>query len=257
MTTIRFGLLSAVILTPFRLAAQQADTVTLNVGSPLVDGRMYKPHSAAVTTSLVRNDTVLQSRKFTISLHVTTRNAIPAFQVLYDYPDDPSAKSEVILDLRTLALVHLDDRDSRGRVLVADVDGRHVTGEFRAAQDSAVEHLDFTLDVPSYYFPFLDAGINATTLVRAERAFTLPTFGFASSDRRTDWHTYRVAARDTLRVRGRRLDAWVIEENWHGRYATRKIWITKELPYLPLVETHYPDGSVLRYEATLLREFEK
>ena len=156
-----------------------------------------------------------------------------------------------MLDLKTLAQVHREERDGRGNVLMADVNGAHVTGRTQSGRDAESVVFDFTLDTPSYFFPFLDAAVNATVPHDGE-IFKIPTFDF--STRRREWHTYRVSGRDHIRVKGRKVDAWIIEEDGQVHYKVRKIWLIKEPPYFPLDLRYLPDGSVRRAEQALVRE---
>ncbi len=47
-------------LLPSTVVAQAKDTVTLNVGDARVDGRVYKPHLAAVTLSVTKDGKVIE-----------------------------------------------------------------------------------------------------------------------------------------------------------------------------------------------------
>jgi len=134
---------------------------------------------------------------------------------------------------------------------MADVNGAHVTGRTQSGRDAESVVFDFTLDTPSYFFPFLDAAVNATVPHDGE-IFKIPTFDF--STRRREWHTYRVSGRDHIRVKGRKVDAWIIEEDGQVHYKVRKIWLIKEPPYFPLDLRYLPDGSVRRVEQALVRE---
>jgi hypothetical protein len=138
---------------------------------------------------------------------------------LFEVPD---IQIETVLDLKTLAQVHREERDGRGNVLMADVNGAHVTGRTQSGRDAESVVFDFTLDTPSYFFPFLDAAVNATV--------------------------------PDIRVKGRKVDAWIIEEDGQVHYKVRKIWLIKEPPYFPLDLRYLPDGSVRRVEQALVRE---
>jgi len=105
---------------------------------------------------------------------------------------------------------------------MADVNGAHVTGRTQSGRDAESVVFDFTLDTPSYFFPFLDAAVNATV--------------------------------PDIRVKGRKVDAWIIEEDGQVHYKVRKIWLIKEPPYFPLDLRYLPDGSVRRVEQALVRE---
>lgn len=230
------------------------DTVTLNVGSSSVDGRaLYKSHLATFVDSVTKDGVVVRMSRSTLDKFATRRNGVPVLRLLMEpSTEDPGSglHSETVLNMQTLALIHREERDDTGRILFADVDGAHVTGGAQPGRDAPMEALDFTLDTPSYFFPFLDAVANAMTL-RDGESLKFPSFDFAT--RKTHWHTYRVAGRDRIVVGRHRVNAWIIEETGQTAYTSRKIWLIKEPPYFPLDLRYLPDGSVRRIEQTLLR----
>jgi enamine deaminase RidA (YjgF/YER057c/UK114 family) len=244
------------------------DTVILKIGSSPVDGRaLYKSHLATFVDSVTKDGVVVRMTRSTLDKFATQRNGVPVFRLLMEPSTEargPGLRAETVLNRQTLALIHREERDDSGRVLVADVDGAHITGLLRSAPDApsevldvdnrhsqSGESLDFTLDTPSYFLPFLDAVANAMTL-RADETLQFPSFDFSS--RKTQWHTYRVTGRDRIIVGGHRVDAWVIEEDGQSGYTLRKIWLIKVPPYFPLDLRYLPDGSVRRIEQTLVRE---
>jgi hypothetical protein len=236
---------------PCLLGAQPQDTVNLYVGNPSVDGRIYQPHVAAVVVSTVKNDRVVQTVKYRSRTFLTTRMGIPVCVVTSEpYADSPDQKlrGEVVLNQRTMALIHIEQQDGSGRSLVANVDGRHVTGTLKRAEDSTSAPFDFTLDSESYYFPFLDAAVGATPM-HIGQVYRAPTFGFGDGQRKTEWHTVRLTKRDSVTVLGKTSYAWLLEDTGP---LPQRIWITDEPPYLPLVLTPAPDGSTRRFESALL-----
>jgi hypothetical protein len=72
-------------------------------------------------------------------------------------------------------------------------------------------------------------GVNAVDLHGGE-VFRIPTFDLLT--RKTEWHNYRVAGRDTVLVKKRKVSAWIIEEENQPRYKLRKIWLIQEPPFL-------------------------
>jgi enamine deaminase RidA (YjgF/YER057c/UK114 family) len=230
------------------------DAVTLNVGSSTVDGRaIYKSHLANFVDSVTKDGVVLRMSRSTLDKFATRRNGVPVFRLLMEPSTEnpgPALHSETVLNLQTLELIHREERDESGRILLADVSGTHVTGGAQPGRGAPMEALDFTLETPSYFSPFLDAVANAMTLREGE-SLKFPSFDFAT--RKTQWHTYRVAGRDRIIVSGHRVKAWVIEEDGQTAYTSRKIWLIKEPPYFPLDLRYLPDGSVRRIEQTLVR----
>ena len=256
MRAIRLAVVLAITaIAPLTLEAQ-GDTITLTVGHPSVNGRVYKDHLAGVEVAVMKDGAVLRKSDYTNDTHVRQVNGRSVFAVVSESAPDAGVKGfrlETDLDLRTLALVRREDRFADGRHLVYDVDGAHLTGTEVGAGGKDTTRVDVTLETPSYLFAFLDAAVGATP-IKAGQIFRIPTFDLAPARRVTEWHTYRVAAREPIKSRdGRTLQAWVIAEDSTPRYRSRKIWLTHEAPYLPRIETAMLDGSVQVFESWLMK----
>jgi enamine deaminase RidA (YjgF/YER057c/UK114 family) len=246
------GLSSKNATAALELVVAVPDTITLAVGSPLMDGtRLYKSHLATMTQSTSKDGVTSQSRSFRMDKFVIQKDGVTAFRLLIDSVpggNDPKFHSETILNLQNMALVYRTEVTVGGLNRVFEVDGAHVTGHEQTGQET--KPIDFTNEIPSFYAPFLDAAVNAINLHGGE-IFRIPTFDLLT--RKTEWHNYRVAGRDTVLVKKRKVSAWIIEEENQPRYKLRRIWLIKEPPFFPLDLTYLPDGSIRRVEQTLVR----
>ncbi|HKW11326.1 MAG TPA: hypothetical protein VJO33_13170 [Gemmatimonadaceae bacterium] len=254
----RSAMASAIVVMASTVAAAQpphmaaADTIVLPVGSASVDGTIYRDHEAAVVIRVLRDGAVVRTQRFINQTFATTRNGRAVCvvrSVPYAGDADQQFFAEVVLDRKTMALIHYEARDGTGRETIADVEGSHVTGHIRASRDAATQPLDFTLEAPSYYFPFVDAAIGATPL-KLGQVFRVPSFGFGAADRHTEWRTYELSRRESVAALGAApMNSWILE----GRGSTHQtIWITDDAPYLPRVVSHAPDGSIIEFESALL-----
>jgi hypothetical protein len=236
-------------LGPVLASAQTSDAIELPVGSALVDGRVYKAHNAIAMRSLVKNGVTVRSIRYLNHTYMTRWKGLDVC-IVESVPNaetsDPQFYEKTILDSRTMAILHREERDGRGRLLDADVDGTHVTGQFRAKTGDSVQALDFRLDTPSYYSPFVDAAIGATHMQGAQ-SWHVPTFSFTPGHQVTQWETYRITGRETGPS-----PAWIVE-NADGAPVHTKIWITDDPPYLPRVVTTLPDGSIATFESSVTR----
>ncbi len=227
------------------------DAVDLTVGSLLIDGtRVYKAHRARSDQTITKDGAVVQKRAFTMEKTVIQKDGLPMFRLVIDGIEDTNEShyhSETLLSLRDMSLVYRQDRLAGGLTRTLHVSGRHVTGQEQSPGDSSPKLIDFTNDAPSFYYPFLDAAVNAVTLQGGE-SFRVSTFDV--TNRKTEWHTVRVASEDTVMVKERKVKAWVIEEEREGRLV-RKIWLTKEPPFFPRDRTYLPDGSIRETVQTL------
>jgi hypothetical protein len=252
---MRTPLLSAIVaFGPALLSAQASDPISLPVGSPLVDGRVYKAHEATAMRSLTRDGAIVRSIRYTNYTYMTRWKGKDVCVV----ESKPSAETadtafyeKTVLDARTMAILHREERDGTGRLMTADVDGARVTGQYRAKASDPIQPLDFTLEVASYYSPFVDAAIGATHL-QAGQSWRVPTFSFTPGHQKTSWEVYRITAREPAGGAGGASPAWVVE-NAADAPVHSKMWITDDAPYLPRVETRLPDGAIARFESTLIR----
>jgi hypothetical protein len=252
MRTTLLAALSA--LGPALLSAQAKDPISLPVGSPLVDGRIYKAHEATAMRSLTRDGSIVRSIRYTNFTYMTRWKGLDVC-VVESKPNietgDTAFYEKTVLDARSMAILHREERDGGGRLVNADIDGAHVTGQYRAKAGDPVQPLDFTLETPSYYAPFVDAAIGATHM-QLGQSWRVPSFSFTPGRQKTTWETYRITGREPAGGAGGTSPAWVVE-NADDAPVHTKIWITDDPPYLPRVVTTLPDGSIARFESTLIR----
>jgi hypothetical protein len=228
-------------------SAQTGPAIELPVGSSLVDGRIYKAHNAVAMRSLIKNGVTVRSIRYLNHTYMTRWKGLDVC-IVESVPNaetvDSAFYEKTILDARTMAILHREERDGRGRRLEADVDGAHVTGQFRAKAGDPIQRLDFHLDTPSFYSPFVDAAIGATHM-QAGQSWHVPTFSFTPGHQVTQWEVYRITGRENGPS-----PAWIVE-NADGAPVHTKIWIADDPPYLPRVVTTLPDGSLATFESSV------
>jgi hypothetical protein len=233
-------------------SAQSVDTITLTVGHPSVDGTTYKEHWARASRSIMKDGKVIKSVTYRSHTYVTKRAGVPVVVVASEpYPDGPDQafREETVLDLHTTALVHVEQHDGTGRLLIADVAGTHVTGRLRASRSEPEEAFDFTLETPAFFTPFVDAAIGATP-IRDGQVWRVPTFSLGPKGRKVVWRTYHIVGHEPVPALSEVNDAWIVQDDAPG---PTKIWITYEAPYLPQVLQYLPDGSVTRFASSLVK----
>jgi hypothetical protein len=241
-------------VTPMLAAAQASTRIELPVGSPLVDGRIYKAHDAVAVRTLLKDGTVVRSLRYTnhtYMMRLKGRDLCVVESVPSPETTDTAFYEKTVLDAKTMAIVHREERNGAGHLLEADVDGAHVTGRHRAKAGDPIQPLDFTLDAPAFYSPFVDAAIGATHM-QAGQAWRVPTFSFTPGQQKTTWHVYRITGHEPAGGTGGASPAWIVEDVDNTPVHT-KIWITDDPPYLPRVVTTLPDGSQSIFESTLTR----
>lgn len=234
-----------------RVPSTRADTITLTVGHPSIDGSIYKEHWARASRSIYKDGKVGQSLIYRSHTYVTMRNGIPVCVVASEpFPDAPDQAfhEEAVLDLHTTALVHIEQHDGTGKLLVADVSGTHVTGHLKTSSTAPDETFDFTLETPAFFTPFVDAAIGATT-IRDGQIWRVPTFSLGPKGRKVVWRTYHIVGHEPVPALSEVNDAWIIQDDAPN---PTKIWITYEAPYLPQVLQYLPDGSIARFASSLI-----
>lgn len=230
------------------------DTIALFPGNALVDGRFFQSHLTEATQTIAKGGTIVQANHYTMDKQVTGPGEAPLLHLNMDAlsnSGDPDVRADITLDLKTMALVQREDRDKDGLRSTQRVDGAHVTGEYRGAGNATRSPFDFVLPQASFSSAFLDAAANAAEL-RQGIVLRIPSFGVSPTQRTSEWHHFHVLGRDTVRVKGDLLPAWIIEEPAGGVFPPRRIWLLRQPPYFPLDITYLPDGSTLRVEQRLL-----
>jgi enamine deaminase RidA (YjgF/YER057c/UK114 family) len=230
------------------------DTITVVPGSPVLDGRYLQGHRAELIETTTRAGVTTRTQHFVVDKTVMTNRGRDVFRLQLDaLPDAPdtSLHIDVQLDHRTMTLLHREERDRTGRRLVVDMDGTRVTEMSTAGRDQAAESGRFALREPAFLASFLDAAANATSLHEGQ-LLRIPAFGLGVTQREVAWHSLRVVGRDTVRVQDHAANAWVVEELSGPSFSRRTMWLIREPPYFPRVETYLDDGSFLRTEQRLL-----
>jgi hypothetical protein len=238
--------IAAMTIAPALASAQTGTPIELPVGSPLVDGRIYKAHDAVAARAVTKDGAVIRSIRYTNHTYMMrwhNRDVCVVESVPDKETNDTAFYEKTILDAKTMAILHREERSGTGHVMDADVDGAHVTGRYRAKAGDPMVPLDFTLEAPSFYFPFVDAAIGATHM-HVGQSWRVPTFSFTPGKQTTTWETYRIT--------GGASPSWIVE-NADDAPVHTKIWITDDPPYLPRVVTTLPDGLVATFESSLTR----
>ena len=128
---------------PRRMSAAPSDTIRVEIGSPLVDGRVYKPHAARVRVRVGPGEGRLRAEWTNVlsvgdsagrQVHrwVTTGTSLS--------PAGDTIRWELrqTYDARTLQPYGIVRTASTGQTTALRIDGRSVTGTTRAAANAAV-----------------------------------------------------------------------------------------------------------------------
>jgi hypothetical protein len=230
-------------------AAVSGDTLRLSVGSPQVDGRLYKPHAARVRVWIGSDESrpraiwtnVLRlgdSAGRPVHRWVTTGTSVN--------PRGDTIRWELrqTYDAQTLAPYSIVRTSSTGATSALRIDGRRVVGTRRAARDAPVEQVDYELDRPG--FP-----ASASDLVPPAVGFkeglviVAPFWGPGMS--KSEIRVFAVLGRVDVNVEGTSVNAWKVEERRESDNALLATWyLTEASQYMVYGEVPLADGRIQR-----------
>ena len=252
----------AIVVVAAVLNAQQAsrDSVRLEPGTPLIDGRVIRSHVSTqrstlpgrpaneVVTSLTMRDSAGQ--RF---MTMATRGAIPS--------DSGPVQYELVqtYDARALTLVSYLLAYSNGDTTRLAIDGRRVRGVRSVPAPMRIvlaqrrrwmlQPVDQTLDRDGF-----DSGI--VTLLSAAMAFrpglviTIPIVTHSSGV--SDVTVLAVIGREKVQVGGSRVDAWKVEQRRAGERTLSATWYLMDSPpYVAAGEVVVPGGQIMRLTRVL------
>jgi hypothetical protein len=224
-----------------------ADTIFLEVGSPLVDGRLYLPHKARVRVRLGAPDgplvsewtnelTLGDSAGRAVARWVTIGTQMPV--------NGPRSTWEIrqTYDARTLQPLAYDRTGSLGGMARLAINGTSVRGRTltNAAADTVL--VDRTLDRPGFVASASDLVPLAVGL-REGAVMVAPFWGPQMTA--TEKRIFTVVRREPRDVEGTEWTVWRVEER---RYADRVLlatwFLVDSAPYMVAGEVPLPNGQI-------------
>lgn len=226
---------------------QDPDTVRLEVGSPLLDGRVYLPHAARVRVR-VGDPAGPVTAEWTNELDLGDSAGRRVMRWITKgrrtQPDGTALTWELrqTYDARTLAPMGYLSTRSTGQHVQLRLDGTRVTGTRRAAADSATHAVDVSLDRAGYFAGASDlvpaaVGLRAGTVIRA------PVWSPAMTQ--AEWRIFTVVGMSPVTVEGTPMEAWKVEERDAGDRRLLATWYLLDAsPYMVYGEAMLPDGRI-------------
>jgi hypothetical protein len=250
MRLTRVLLVPLIGMVPASLRAQPAasnDTIRLEVGSPRLDGRVYRPHAARVRVR-VGDPAAPVSSEWTNELtlgdsagHEVMRWVTKGNRTL---PDGTPVTWELLqtYDARTLKPLGYLSRYSHGQFAQVRIDGNRVTGQRRSAADTTMRPIDVTLDRPGYF-----AG--ASDLVPAAVGFKAGTVVIAPvwnpNMTKAEGRIFTILGTARVNVEGTMVEAWKVEERREADRVLLATWyLLDKSPYMVYGEAVLPDGRI-------------
>ena len=263
---MRFGIALSMAFVPVLLTTaemnaqapvrgQASDTIRLEVGSPEVDGRVYKPHAALVRVRVGDPDGPVL-REWTNELTLGDSAGRPVMRWITRGKQNVGQGAGNTWELRqtydaiTLKPYAYNSRASNGAHTILSIDGNRVRGTSRAAGETTTQPIDKTIDRPGFF-----AG--ASDLVPAAVGFSegavmiAPVWSPAMTT--AENRIFTVVGKETIDVEGTNVEAWKVEERKpdHSLYATW--WLLEESPYMVYGEIVLPNGQVQRMTEVEIR----
>lgn len=223
----------------------QGDTIRLEVGSPRVDGRVYKPHAARVLVRVGEpNSPVL--REWTNEL---TIGDSAGRQVMRWVTKGKNAVNAATWELRqTYDLISLKPlgynmAQSVGSYTRVSIDGNRVRGVRRPPGAPAEEAIDVTLDRPGFFAGASDL-VPAAVGFKAGSVIIAPVWNPTMT--KAESRIFTVVAEENVNVEGKTMKAWRVEERRMDRSLYATWWLLDNSPYMVYGEVILPDGRIQR-----------
>ncbi len=227
--------------------ATAADTVRIEVGSPLLDGSVYKPHRARVRVHLNSLDTP-PTNEWTNELTVgdSAGRKVARWVTL----GQRDANGEVGFDLRqtfdlvTMAPLGYRLRTRAGVDVSLAIDGNRMRGTRKLPNNPDVEQVD-------QHIPRMGFIASASDLVplavglEAGKVIIAPVWGpnMATAESRI----FSIMGQVPTMVEGKEWQAWKVEEYRESDRKLLAVWyLLEESPYMVAGEAYLANGNVQR-----------
>lgn len=222
------------------------DTVRIEVGSPLVDGSVYRPHRARVRVHLNSLDTP-PTNEWTNELTIgdSAGRRVMRWVTLGQFD---STTREPGFDLRqTFDLITMAPRGyalttkSGARIRLA-IEGNHVRGTRKSPNDSVERQVDQIIPRMGFIASASDL-IPLAVGLREGAVMVAPVWG--PNMETADSRIFTVAGQERTMVEGTEWNAWKVEERRESDRTLLAVWyLLEESPYMVAGEVYLPNGQV-------------
>lgn len=239
-------LVATLALVPLAAHAQP-DTTFLEVGSPRVDARIFKPHAARVR---IYDASGRQTAEWDNELWVGDSAGRPVMRwstvgrPVAANPNRPLSRLLQTYDGRTMLPLGYVSSSNTGSYLQLTIDGRRVRGVRRPDPRAALETIDLELDVPGWMMGASDL-VPVAAGLRTGEVMVAPLWG--PNMTRSEYRVFHVMGDTTLDIEGMPVRARKVEERRRSdRSLTATWWLSLDDPYMYYGEVPLPNGGVQR-----------
>ena len=244
ITSVSLMLSLAALQTP--TAAPAADTIRIEVGSPLVNGKVYKPHRARVRVHLGSTDTP-PTNEWVNELTLGDSAGRPVMRWVTLGQVD-SATGEAGFDLRqtfdlvTMAPYGYNLTTRRGARISLAIDGKRMRGTRKLPSDSATQQVDQEIPRLGFIASASDLVPLAVGFVPG-RVIIAPVWGPNMPAAET--HVFTIVGKVPAMVEGTEWQAWKVEERRESDRTLLAHWyLVEDSPYMVAGEVFLPNGQV-------------
>jgi hypothetical protein len=243
---VHFSITMLIAMQPASSAAPTPDTVRIEVGSPLVDGSVYRPHRARVRVHLNSLDTP-PANEWTNELTIgdSAGRRVMRWVTLGQFD---AVTREPGFDLRqTFDLVTMAPRGyalttkSGARIRLA-IDGNRVRGTRQSPNDSVERQVDEVIPRMGFIASASDLLPLAVGL-REGAVMIAPVWGpnMATAEARI----FTVVGQEPTMVEGTAWNAWKVEERRESDRTLLAVWyLLDQSPYMVAGEVYLANGQV-------------
>ena len=238
-------------LTPLALlalaapAAPQADTLRIEVGSPAVNGSVYKPHRARVRVHLNSLGTP-PTNEWTNDLTIgdSAGRKVMRWVTLgqFDSSGAPGFDLRQTMDLVTLAPLGYRLKTRTGADVSLAIDGNRMHGTRKRPNATTHEPVDRVIPRMGFIVSASDLVPLAVGL-KAGTVFIAPVWG--PNMETAESRIFSVIGRERRMVEGTEWEAWKVEERRESDRRLMATWYLVEgSPYMVAGEAYLEDGRV-------------
>jgi uncharacterized protein (TIGR02246 family) len=233
-----------------RQAMTTSDTIRVEVGSPLVDGRVYKPHAARVRVWVGPGEGRMRAEWTNVltvgdSAGKAVHRWVTSGTQLTPAGDTVRWELRQTYDARTLQPYGIARTSSTGQATSLRIDGRAVTGTTRANANAPVNNVSYEIERPGFVASASDLVPLAVGL-REGAVILAPVWG-PGMQTKSEMRVFTTLGRFDVNVEGTTVHAWKVEER---RQSDRQLlatwWLLDKSPYMVYGEVPLPDGTVQR-----------
>ena len=225
---------------------QRGDTVFTEVGSPAIDGRIFKAHAARVR--IYRGDSLVAQWLNELRLGDSAGRPVMRWVTTGEpVPLNPNRVLSVLrqtYDAATMAPLGYSSKANNGAWISLAIDGNRVRGQRRTVTDTTIHDVDITLERPGFFSGASDlvpvaAGLRTSTVIVAPL--------WSPTVTSPEYRVFAVLGDTTLSIEGQPVRARKVEERRRGDRSLYANWylLTTE-PYMVYGEVALPDGRVQR-----------